>query len=567
MEEVKKKEEKKKGFFDQILDRVGIDEAPLFRTPDYMYKASYWLGGMVAASFFYTVITGLILLLLYEPANAYPQTLAIINSVPYGAVILFTHLYGAYIMIILVYIHMFRNFFAGAYKKPRELQWVTGVLLLALTLGASFFGYSLIGDVLGIDAVDIGSSLLIGTGFPGATTIVGWLFGPGTDAVQSSNPIVRSEFFDRILGWHIILVALIGALFMFHLMLAERYGMTPSKKEKPAVPAYYTKEEQQRFNAWWPRNFVYMLSIVLMTWGVILIVPDVLANLNGATVGGTTIQLPLVINPFPAPQAFSAAAINTQPYPPWFFLFLYKFVDFLLPNGVPILPSMVISVMVIGLVALMLLPFFDNSKLLFLSSRKFWTWVMCVFIYALVALSIWGYLYPGVPVPFTQQVEVLGIPALIMAIVIALWPSPGKGKATPSTSLPKLQTSGPTTVLGASVSVLMFAGTFGDFLMRPSLLGLLLLFPFAVLIYHYTMKLIKVFKFSSTAPGYGFPVTKKVAFYAIPVIFVLSIVLFALFLQMPSVGVQSTYAGIDLGVILFLWGYAINLYHYIYYVK
>ncbi|AWR96311.1 cytochrome bc complex cytochrome b subunit [Acidianus sulfidivorans JP7] len=570
-EKIEKPRDENQGFFNSILDRIGINEAPLFRTPDYMYNVSYWLGGLVAASFAYTVITGLILLLLYEPANAYAQTQAIINSIPYGAVILFSHLYGAYIMIVLVYIHMFRNFFKGAYKKPRELQWVTGVLLLALTLGASFFGYSLVGDVLGINAVDIGSSLLIGTGFPGATTVVGWLFGPGIDAVESSNPIVRSEFFDRILGWHIIMVALIGLLFVFHLMLSERYGMTPSKKEKPYVPAYYTKEEQQRFNPWWPRNFVYMLSLVLMTWGVILIVPDVLANLNGAVIFGTKIQLPLVINPFPAPQAFTTAAIHTQPYPPWFFLFLYKFVDFLLPNGIPLLPSMVVAVLIIGLVVLMLIPFFENSNVMFLSSRKFWTWVMCVLIYSLVALSIWGYLYPGVPAPFTEQVEVLGIPALIMAVIIYLYGRNSSNKKSTKSQLsnPQIPKVTPASILGTSVVSLLFAGTFGDFLLQPNLLDLLLLFPLGVLVYHYVSKLVKGFN-SYNGGGYTkseFPITKKMAFFAIPVILVITIILFALMLRLPSVGVQSTYAGIDLGVILFLWGYAINLYHYLVYVK
>ncbi len=566
MEENKEEsKDKKKGFFDLILDRVGIDEAPLFRTPDYMYNVSYWLGGLVAASFIYTVITGLILLLLYEPANAYGQTQIIIHSIPYGAVLLFSHLYGAYIMIILVYIHMFRNFFKGAYKKPRELQWVTGVLLLALTLGASFFGYSLVGDVLGIDAVDIGSSLLIGTGFPGATTVVGWLFGPGIDAVESSNPIVRSEFFDRILGWHIILVALIGLLFIFHLMLSERYGMTPSKKEKPFVPAYYTKEEQQRFNAWWPRNFVYMLSLVLMTWGVILIVPDVLANLNGAVLFGHTIQLPLVINPFPAPQAFTTAAVHTAPYPPWFFLFLYKFVDFLLPNGLPLLPSMVIAFLIVGLVIIMLIPFFENSNVMFLNSRKFWTWVMCVLIYSLIALSFWGYFDPGIPAPFTAQMEILGIPALIMAIIIGVL---GRRKQKTvnfsSTNLPSVR---PTTILGTSVITLLFAGTFGDFLIRPSLLDLLLLVPLGTLVYHYMTKIVRVFNSTKVSTEPGFPITKKMAFFAIPTIFVITIFLLYLMIRLPSVGVASTYAGIDLGVILFLWGYAINLYHYLVYVK
>jgi len=573
VEEVKKREEeqkakkeeqmsKKHGIFDEILDRVGINEAPLFRTPDYMYNVSYWLGGLVTASFVYTVITGLFLLLLYNPADAYGETQAIINTIPYGAVVLFSHLYGSYIMVILVYIHMFRNFFKGAYKKPRELQWVIGIILFALTLGASFFGYSLVGDVLGINAVDIGSSLLIGTGFPGATTVVGWLFGPGIDAVQSSNPAVRSEFFSRILGWHIIMVALIGLLFAFHLLLAERYGMTPSKKEKARVPAYYTKEEQEKFNPWWPRNFVYMLSIVLMTWGVILIVPNVLANLNSIT------SLPIVINPFPAPQAFTTAANNVQPYPPWFFLFLYKLVDFELPNGVPILPSMTVSLLVVGLAVLMLIPFFENSNLMYISSRKFWTWVMSLLGYSIVALSIWGYFYPGVSVPTSQQVLVLGIPAVILAIIIGLSDKLGrlrkKQEPPASITMPKVT---PTSILGTSVTVLLFAGTFGDFLIRPSMIGLFMLFPLGVLVYHFVGKLVKTFHNGNNNVKTGYTLSKKMAFVAIPTIFVITIFLFALMIKLPSVGIQSTYAGIDLGVIFFLWGYAINLYHYLFYVK
>ncbi|WP_423836905.1 proton pump complex cytochrome B SoxC [Sulfuracidifex metallicus] len=559
-QETNNPETRRHSLFDEILDRVGINEAPLFRTPDYMYNASYWLGAMVAGSFFFTVITGLILLLLYEPANAYGQTETIINSIPYGSVLLFSHLYGSYIMIVLVYVHMFRNYFKGAYKKPRELQWVTGVLLLALTLGASFFGYSLVGDVLGIDAVDIGSSLLIGTGFPGATTIVGWLFGPGIDAVQSSNPIVRSEFFDRILGWHIILVALIGLLFAVHLMLSERYGMTPSVREKPKVPAYYTKEEQQKFNPWWPRNFVYMLSILLMTWGVILIVPNVLVNINDGTFFGIKVSLPLVINPFPAPQAFSAAATHTAPYPPWFFLFLYKFVDFLLPNGLPLLPSMVISVLTVGLVVIMLIPFFENSQLMFISSRKFWTWVMSMFIYSLIALSIWGYLQPGVPATFAQQMEILGIPAVIIAGLIYVT---GKGKKTklesPSIKAPVV---GPTSFLGASVSILMLAGAFGDFLVKPSIAGLALIPLASVFVYHFMNKVIKAFG----SPSYE-RVYRDISFYAIPVIFIITVLLMFLMFSLPSVGIQATLSGIDLGVIMFLWGYAINLYHRVVYSR
>ncbi len=123
-------------------DRLGLDDLPLFKTPDYMFHVNEWLGALVAGAFFYTVISGLILLLYYNPEAGYDATETIINTVPYGSVFLYSHLYGSYAMIILAYIHMFRNYFTGAYKKPRELLWIFGVLMLVLTLGASFLGYT-----------------------------------------------------------------------------------------------------------------------------------------------------------------------------------------------------------------------------------------------------------------------------------------------------------------------------------------------------------------------------------------------------------------------------------------
>jgi quinol-cytochrome oxidoreductase complex cytochrome b subunit len=555
-------EEKKEGIIDSVIDRVGIKEAPLFRTPDYMYNISYWLGGMVAAAFAYTVITGLLLLMYYQPAYAYQSTMNIIYNVPYGAILLFSHLYGAYIMIILAYIHMFRNFYVGAYKKPRELQWVTGVLLLALTLGASFFGYSLVSDVLGVNAIDIGSELMVGTGIPGATTLVNWLFGPGGSAALSSSPEVRSELFDRLLGWHILMVFLIGVLFMFHLMLAERYGMTPSKKEKSKVPAYYTKEEQLRFNEWWPRNFVYMLSIVLLTWGVILFVPNLLANING---------LPIVINPYPAPQAGSPQAINTQPYPPWFFLFLYKFVDFELPNGQPLTPILVMAVLVIGLLVLMFLPFLDTSDSLLLTRRKFWTWIMTLLAIYMVELSVWGYLQPGVPAPFSEQVVLLAPPAIIVGLIILFWPSKDNNAVGAIKFLFRFQLT-PLDILLASVSTLALAGTAVNFLVEPTVINGIALAPVAMLAV-YSLRRVAPYivgrkKIMASGQGsVGVSWSKNAAMVAMFAILIISIGLMALMWTLPSVGPQATYAGMDLGVILMLWGIAVQLYHYIVYVR
>jgi len=554
--------EKERGLIEDILDRVGVKEAPFFKTPDYMYNPSYWLGAMVAGAFIYTVITGLLLLLYYQPSYAYQSTMNIIYHVPYGPVLLFSHLYGAYIMIILAYIHMFRNFYVGAYKKPRELQWVTGVLLLLLTLGASFFGYSLVSDVLGVNAVDIGSELMVGTGFPGATVIVNWLFGPGALASISSSPLTRAELFDRLLGWHIVLVFLIGALFGFHFMLSERYGMTPSKKEKPKVPAYYTKEEWSKFNEWWPRNVVYMLSIVLTTWGVILFVPNLLANING---------LPIVINPYPAPQAGTPQASGVQPYPPWFFLFLYKFVDFELPNGQPLTPAMVIAALVFMLLVVMLLPFYENSQWMYLRNRKFWVWVMTLAWIYLIELSIWGYYQPGVPAPFNQQVELLGPPAVIVGLVVLFWGRRDKNdvsKGTWFSSIKSLKMS-PFTVLMGSVAGLAFTGTLVNFFEQPVLVNLIALIPLGIFTFIWVYKLGRTIirnEGTTTSMGGGYK-RKDIAFVGIVVILIIVAILSGLMWTLPSVGPQATYAGMDLGVILMLFGGALQLYHYIIYVK
>jgi len=554
--------EKERGLVEDILDRVGVKEAPFFKTPDYMYNPSYWLGAMVAGAFIYTVITGLLLLLYYQPSYAYQSTMNIIYHVPYGPVLLFSHLYGSYIMIILAYIHMFRNFYVGAYKKPRELQWVTGVLLLLLTLGASFFGYSLVSDVLGVNAVDIGSELMVGTGFPGATVIVNWLFGPGALASISSSPLTRAELFDRLLGWHIVLVFLIGALFGFHFMLSERYGMTPSKKEKSKVPAYYTKEEWSKFNEWWPRNVVYMLSIVLTTWGVILFVPNLLANING---------LPIVINPYPAPQAGTPQASGVQPYPPWFFLFLYKFVDFELPNGQPLTPAMVIAALVFMLLVVMLLPFYENSQWMYLRNRKFWVWVMTLAWIYLIELSIWGYYQPGVPAPFNQQVELLGPPAVIVGLVVLFWGRRDKNdvsKGTWFSSIKSLKMS-PFTVLMGSVAGLAFTGTLVNFFEQPVLVNLIALIPLGIFTFIWVYKLGRAIirnEGTTTSMGGGYK-RKDIAFVGIVVILVIVAILSGLMWTLPSVGPQATYAGMDLGVILMLFGGALQLYHYIIYVK
>ena len=145
-----------------IEDRTGMPKWALRPQPEFSFKPSYWTGAFVANAFFTQVATGLLLLLYYQPSvnptllscgqtlgavstapAAWCSTYYIINSVPMGSLLLTSHLYGAYAMIFLAFVHFFRGYYLGVYKRPREFSWMVGTLLLLLTLGMGFTGYLL----------------------------------------------------------------------------------------------------------------------------------------------------------------------------------------------------------------------------------------------------------------------------------------------------------------------------------------------------------------------------------------------------------------------------------------
>ncbi|MBW9140100.1 MAG: cytochrome bc complex cytochrome b subunit [Candidatus Aramenus sp.] len=532
------------GVSEWFKERLGLDDLPFFRTPDYMYKVEYWLGALVAASFIYTVISGLVLLLYYNPEAGYSSTETLIQEVPYGSVVLYSHLYGAYAMIILAYVHMFRNYFAGAYKKPRELLWIIGVLMLVLTLGTAFLGYSLIGDALATSAVDVGEGII--TSVPSLSFLIPILFG-NYDAGD----------YGRVLAWHIILAALIGVLFMLHFFMAEHYGMMPSKKEKNKAPAVYTKEEWQKFNPWWPRNFVYMMSLVFMTWGFILLIPNALAYLNG---------LPQELNPFlnpkPAPPPNSPAAAHITTYPPWFFLFLYKIADFTSDVVIFLLIGVIIP-----LIYLLLVPFIDRSPYLDLKKRRLFTAFGILMITYLIQTTIWGDLTPGVEIPVYQQVIVYLPPAVITLAGVFLIPTSRKAVASPYGTL------------GFLVASLLFSGSLVTLVVSPSALTATVFALFTVLFLLAARSLtpvaIKVEKQSqqpepqpvvSESPR-NLEVKKRLAEVLISLLFVMSVVLAAQLWTIPATGYASNMFGVDLGLIFVMLGEAISLYHYVVYRK
>jgi len=103
------------------------------------------LGSATLTAFLIQALTGSILAMYYkpDPKNAYPSIVHISNDIWAGWLVRGMHRWGASVFIILLFMHMGRVFLFGAYKYPRELNWIIGVLLLALGLAEGFTGYLL----------------------------------------------------------------------------------------------------------------------------------------------------------------------------------------------------------------------------------------------------------------------------------------------------------------------------------------------------------------------------------------------------------------------------------------
>ena len=134
-------------------------------------RYSFRLGFISAALFGILAATGVYLMFFYTPAvgSAYGDMQRIKTGVGFGELVRNVHRWSAHLMVLAVFLHMIRVFYAGAYKKPREFNWVIGVVLLLLTLGLSFTGYLLPWDQLSYWAVTVGTNLVHYVPFVGNT--------------------------------------------------------------------------------------------------------------------------------------------------------------------------------------------------------------------------------------------------------------------------------------------------------------------------------------------------------------------------------------------------------------
>ena len=179
----------------------------------------YTLGSATLFAFLSQAVTGVFLAMFYEPdpTRAYESASRITNEVFLGEFVRGMHKWGSSVMIILIFLHMARTFFFGAYKYPRELNWVIGVVLLVLTLMMGLTGYLLPFDQRSfwatVVAVNINAS--------------GPLIGPYLADFLRAGAEFGPTTITRFYALHMLLVpGLIVALIGAHLYLVAKLGTT-----------------------------------------------------------------------------------------------------------------------------------------------------------------------------------------------------------------------------------------------------------------------------------------------------------------------------------------------------
>jgi len=156
------------GFFDERLGSQSILRAALNKIyPDHW---SFYLGEFALYCFVVLVATGVWLTFVYDPSpgGAYASVVALGRTQPIGYLMRQVHHWSAVVFVAAILVHMGRIFFTAAYRKPRELNWVVGVLLLALASATGFTGYSLPNDALSGTGLRIGISVAQSIPFVGA---------------------------------------------------------------------------------------------------------------------------------------------------------------------------------------------------------------------------------------------------------------------------------------------------------------------------------------------------------------------------------------------------------------
>jgi cytochrome b6 len=355
-----------------LEERLGLSALVRFgrekTVPVHRHTIWYYLGGMTLFLFAIQVATGILLLLYYRPSEkeAFESVQFIMTAVPFGWLIRSIHSWSANLLVFVMFAHMFSVFFMKAYRRPRELTWMTGMALLGLVLFFGFSGYLLPWNALAFFATQVGTEVA------GALPVVGRF---ALRLLRGGDQVTGGTL-TRFYGFHVaILPALTTVVLGLHLLLVQKQGMH--------VPPSTEKERQRSGEP--PRAMPFVPNFALrdaVGWCAALGVLAVLAAVFPWELGEKA-------DPFaPAPEGIR---------PEWYFCWMFQLLR-MLPAHVLGVEGELFGILGIGAGALLflLVPFLDPEGASPWRGRLF-TLLGCAALLVMAVLTAQVYLPAGGP--------------------------------------------------------------------------------------------------------------------------------------------------------------------------
>jgi cytochrome b6 len=314
-------------------ERIGLsDFAKLAKKKEVpLHRHTFWFyfGGMTLFLFAIQVGTGILLLLYYRPSagEAFESIQFLMTEVQFGWLVRSIHSWSANLMIFAMFIHLFSALLLNAYRRPREMTWLSGAGLLGLSLAFGFTGYLLPWNELAFFATRVGTEI------PGVLPVIG----PFLRRLLRGGNDVTGATLTRFYGIHVaILPAIVTVVLGLHLYLVQKHGMS-----RP--PSAENGDTAKRAMPFFPNFFLRDLVGWLCALGVLA----ALAAYFPAELGKKA-------------DPFQPAPIGIKPE--WYFMAMFQTLK-LLPSHILGIEGELLGVLGFGLIGMILvaMPFLDRG--------------------------------------------------------------------------------------------------------------------------------------------------------------------------------------------------------------
>lgn len=345
-----------------LRERLGLDDlqrlASKKRVPIHGSTHFYYFGGMALFLFMIQIVTGILLSLYYKPSpdQAFESVQAIVTEVDFGWLIRSAHSWSANLLIGVLFLHLLTAYLMRAYRRPREITWLTGVLLLGLFMAFGFSGYLLPWNELAFFATRVGTAIV------GVVPVVGHQL----LLLARGGEDVTGDTLARFYSLHVVVLPLLTfALLGIHLYLVQKHGMSSPEREgdshlvdaespsMPFVPHFLLRD----MVGWYLALALLAALSALFPW-----------------------ELGTKADPFSsAPEGI---------HPEWYFLFMFQTLK-LLPAHIGPFEGEVVGVLFFGGCGLVVLnvPFLDRGW----KSRLILSVLAAVAVVYFIVMTAWGW--------------------------------------------------------------------------------------------------------------------------------------------------------------------------------